>query len=332
MRLDQPGDPPGDVTDSLVRAPVRADGAADVDAIAFPDGIDSPGPARERGSAAGVGRLPGVPRSDDVADSPSGPDNGKGRAAPRMVDGGTAEGGAGAGEKAEAGAEAGVETEAVAGASPEGGQEVRVARSLDYQAKVRAVELGYAIDQAYDKLCETESGTVTPALRHIESADPTRCLAGLEHRLKGKDRLTEKVTADVEKKGRTVDQALANVKDAIRYTFIYPEADYAAGVRADCERLENAGFERFDRRNSWDQEEYKGINTRWRISGTKQMFEVQFHTQASLDAKEETHWAYEGIRAATEDAEVAQLHAYQRAVTSKVPIPPEARDIQDYRF
>ena len=208
----------------------------------------------------------------------------------------------------------------------------RVARNLEYRATVDAVFRAHAIDQGYARVKEVEEKTVTPAMRRIEAEDPDRHLAGLENRLKGKDRLTEKVSFDVEKKGRSVDEAFDNVKDAIRYTFVYDEEKYSAGVYADCERLENAGFGRFDRRNSWDADEYKGINSRWRIPGTNRMFEVQFHTQASLDAKEETHWAYERIRSAPDDAEVAQLHAYQRAVTSKVPIPPNAREIPDYRL
>lgn len=208
----------------------------------------------------------------------------------------------------------------------------RVERNLEYRGTVEAVNRGYAIDQGYGRVREIEEKTITPAMRRIEAEDPDRSLVGLENRLKGKERLTEKVTFDVEKKGRSVDEAFDNVKDAIRYTFVYDEDKYTAGVHADCERLKNAGFGCFDRRNSWDEDEYKGVNTRWRIPGTNRMFEVQFHTQSSLDAKEETHWAYERIRTSYDDAEVAQLHAYQRAVTSKVAIPPGAPEISDYRF
>jgi hypothetical protein len=209
----------------------------------------------------------------------------------------------------------------------------RTERSLEHRATVDATYRAHAIDQAYERLHEIERGTVTPAMRRIEAEDPERHLAGLDHRLKGKERLAEKVESDVQKKGHTVEQAISNVKDAIRYTFIYDEARYATGVLADCERLENAGFERFDRRNSWDHEEYKGINSRWRVPETHQPFEVQFHTHASLEAKEETHSAYERIRSVSvDDEEVALLHAYQREVTSKVPIPPGAADIPDYRL
>jgi hypothetical protein len=209
----------------------------------------------------------------------------------------------------------------------------RTERSLEHRATVEAANRTYSIDQVYERVTEIERGTVTPAMRRLEAEDPSRHLAGLENCLKGKERLAEKVKFDIRKKGRDVDQAVANVKDVIRYTFVYEEERYTASVYSDCERLENAGFGRFDRRNTWEHEEYKGINSRWRIPGTSQLFEVQFHTQASLSAKEETHPAYERIRSLPEDDEkVARLHAYQRAVTAKVPIPPGAVDIPDYRL
>jgi hypothetical protein len=213
----------------------------------------------------------------------------------------------------------------------ESGNAARAARALEHRANVDAVNRAYAIDQGYVRVQEIEEKTVTPAMRRIEAEDPDRHLAGLEHRLKGKDRLSEKITEAIEERGHTVDEAFGLVKDAIRYTFCYPDDRYTDGVIADCERLEDAGFERYDRRNSWEQAEYKGINSRWQVPGSGQIFEVQFHTQASLDAKEETHWAYERLRSLPEDdGEVRELHAYQREVTSKVPIPPGALEIPDY--
>jgi hypothetical protein len=211
-------------------------------------------------------------------------------------------------------------------------RQARLARVKENRAIVDATYRAYAIDQAYEKIREIERGTITPAMKRIEAEDPNRHLAGLEHRLKGKDRLTEKVNEAVEERGHSVESALGLVKDAIRYTFVYSEDRYTQGVHADCERLEADNFERVDLKNLWDGLEYKGINGRWRVPGTGQLFEVQFHTQASLDAKEETHGAYERLRTLPDDdAEVSQLHAYQREVTAKIPIPPDALDIPDYR-
>jgi hypothetical protein len=169
-------------------------------------------------------------------------------------------------------------------------------------------------------------------MRRIETEDPARRLAGFEHRLKGQDRLAEKVDNWVKADATlTYEAAFGLVKDAIRYTFQYADGRYADGVRADCERLKNEGFEPVDLKNSWDGTEYKGINSRWRALESGQLFEVQFHTRASCEAKEETHSAYERIRnPSTPHAEITGFRQYQRDVVAKVPVPPGARDIQNY--
>lgn len=210
-------------------------------------------------------------------------------------------------------------------------RQARIARVMEHRATVDAAYRAYAIDQAYEKVRDIERGTVTPAMERIEAEDADRRLAGLENRLKGKDRLTEKVSFDVQKKGVTVDQAVANVKDTIRYTFCYPEDAYTAGVYADCDRLASHGFELVERRNSWDKEQYKGINSRWRVPANGQLFELQFHTETSLGAKEETHWAYEKLRVGVPTpTEQRELEDYQTRITARVPIPPGAQDIPDY--
>ena len=136
--------------------------------------------------------------------------------------------------------------------------------------------------------------------------------------------------AAVDERGHTVDQAFAMVKDAIRYALL----SRRAVRRGRGRRLRPAGKRGLRARRSPEPlaaEEYKGVNSRWRVPDSGQLFEVQFHTQASLDAKEETHGAYEPIRSLPDDdAEVGKLHAYQREVTAKIPIPPGAPGIPDY--
>ena len=231
---------------------------------------------------------------------------------------------------------------AAGGADPVGSRETppssgdaatRAERSQEHEAKVEATNRAYAIDQAYERVTEIERGTVTPAMRRLEAEDPSRHLAGLENRLKGEDRLGEKVSQAMTERGRTFTEALTSVKDAIRYTLCYPHDQYTEGVYADCDRLAGSGFERVERRNSWTHEEYKGINSRWRVPDSGQLFEVQFHTQASYEAKQETHWAYEKLRdPATSKAEQEALSAYQCKVTARIPIPPGAAAIPDYRY
>lgn len=218
-----------------------------------------------------------------------------------------------------------------AGHGPETGSAVRVARALEHRANVDAVNRAYAIDQCYARVQEIEEKTVTPAMRRIEAEDPDRHLAGLENRLKGKNRLAEKVASHMLSNAElSPDQAFAKVKDAIRYTFTYSENHYAEGVRADVGRM-GERFELVDLRNSWPGEEYKGINSRWRVPENNQLFEVQFHTQASFEAKQLTHVAYEKIRdPATPKGDREKLQDFQRQVSADIPVPPNVNDIPDY--
>ncbi|MGH3171865.1 MAG: hypothetical protein ACRDN0_39145, partial [Trebonia sp.] len=91
----------------------------------------------------------------------------------------------------------------------------------EYKKAVAAEYRAYAIDKGCDRVRETEETVVTPAMRRIEAEDPGRHLVGMDFRLKGRDRLTEKVTEAMRFKGRSEQEAFTEVKDAIRYTFQY---------------------------------------------------------------------------------------------------------------
>jgi len=204
----------------------------------------------------------------------------------------------------------------------------RAAGRADLRAEAEAEYRAYAIDRGCGRVRETEQTITTPAMCRIEAQDPDRHLVGLEHRLKDRDRIEEKVSTAMSERGRTAEQAFAEIKDAIRYTLQYPGDKYSQGVRMDIQRLKDAGFEPSEFRNTWTDQEYKGINSRWRVPENGQLFEVQFHTQASFEAKQETHAAYGRLRTLPSDhEEVYELRAYQREVTAKVPIPPGAPEV-----
>jgi hypothetical protein len=201
----------------------------------------------------------------------------------------------------------------------------------EYKKAVEIEYRTYAIDKGCDRVREVEKTVTTPAMERIEAEDPTRHLVGFEHRLKGTDRLTEKVAKMMDERGYSAEEAFGRVKDAIRYTFQYRDDSYAKGVRADCQRLKDSGFEPVDLTNTWEQEQYKGINSRWRVPDSGQMFEVQFHTEASFAGKQETHGAYQKLRSPeTPKAEREELQQYQREVTARIPIPRGAVDIPNY--
>ena len=159
-------------------------------------------------------------------------------------------------------------------------------------------------------------------LRAIESQDPDRHLVGFEHRLKGRDRIKEKVYDKMDEFGFSPEEAISNVPDTIRYTFQYREAHYTQGVWADIGRLKDQGFELHRLRNAWSAEQYKGINSQWIEPDSGQRFEVQFHTHISFEAKQLTHDAYERLRTRQADKfEELVLEAFQRKVIRRRASP-----------
>jgi hypothetical protein len=171
---------------------------------------------------------------------------------------------------------------------------------------------------------------ILPAMERVEAADPDRRLAGLEHMLKGEDRLKEKAADYLRAPGTTVREALDIVPDAVRFTLIYGPERYAEGVLSDVDRLKSEGFELIKLKNLWAGEQYKGINSQWRRSETGLRFEVQFHTPESLEAKELTHEAYEGIRGSISPAERSECERFQRQANERLATPPRTDEIKDF--
>jgi hypothetical protein len=185
-------------------------------------------------------------------------------------------------------------------------------------------------------------------LRRVREAEPTISanvkateqenryngwLEGFDCRLKGEDRLKEKVAEKLEAEPRiSTAEALREVADGIRYTYCFKPENYARGYYDIKEKLESRGYEMYHSKNSWTDSEYKGINSRW-VTASGQRFEVQFHTPESFHAKHHvTHISYERIRdPATSRSELRELHAFQREVCSRIRVPDGAADIPSYR-
>jgi hypothetical protein len=176
---------------------------------------------------------------------------------------------------------------------------------------------------------------LTPGMRRVE--------VELEHgtlvpdtekfALKTPDRFKEKLAKmiSLEPDVAPADHA-AKIHDGIRYTFTFEEQFYSVGVRDAENRLAGNGYELVQRKPSWSGEEYKGINSQWRDTESRQFFEVQFHTLASWDAKQRTHDSYEKIQnPSTTPEERARLRIYQREIAASVPMPPGALEFAPYK-
>jgi hypothetical protein len=158
-------------------------------------------------------------------------------------------------------------------------------------------------------------------------------LAGFDRRIKGEDRLKEKVAeqaaAEPDKSSSAI---LRKIPDALRFTCCFEPDHYNRGYYDIRARLEDVGHEMYQSTNYWADPEYKGINTRW-VTQQGQRFEVQFHTPESFHAKEVlTHRAYERIRdPTTSRPELRELHAFQRELSAWVQVPDGAADIPNFK-
>ena len=188
------------------------------------------------------------------------------------------------------------------------------------------------IEAECDRIVEREQEKISPAMRDIESQDPNRHLVGFEHRLKGRDRIKEKVYETINELSLSPEEAVSLVPDAIRYTFQYEEARYTQGVRADIARMKEQGFTLDMLKNSWSDDQYKGINSQWIEPDTGQRFEVQFHTRISFEAKQITHDVPTNgsVRGSPISSSRWCWKPSRRRLPTEVPIPPGAAEIPDY--
>lgn len=187
------------------------------------------------------------------------------------------------------------------------------------------------VDNARDRIAISE-WVITAELREVET-DSIGGLANLNNRLKGEERLKEKV-ADALKAAPVEDAAIVTYElhDCVRYTVQYEDHNYSAGVAADVNRLRDTGYELTTFKNLWDNGSYVGINSRWRDPLSTQPFEIQFHTPTSLAAKELTHEAYERMRdPRTSAAERVELDEFQATVSRSIPTPDGAPDL-DFKY
>ena len=156
-------------------------------------------------------------------------------------------------------------------------------------------------------------------------------LEGFEHRLKGEDRLKQKIAEQMaSEEDQSAGEVLLRIPDVIRYTYCFTPENYTRGYYDIKERFEGRGYEMCYSKNYWTDPEYKGINTRW-VTPEGQRFEVQLHTPESFHAKHHvTHLAYERIRDTTSKAERRELRAFQSEVSSWIQIPDGAENIPDF--
>ncbi len=169
-----------------------------------------------------------------------------------------------------------------------------------------------------DRIAARERDKISPALRAIESQDPDRHLIGFEHRLKGRDRIAEKVHEKM-KEFELLSRGCCF--DCIRYDPLHLSVPRRSlysrrlgGYRtAEGTRLRAAQTQESPGLMTSTKASTASGSSRIPASGSK----CSFTPSISFEAKQLTHDAYERLRTGQADKlEQLVLEAFQRKVTA----------------
>ncbi|WP_157756977.1 toxin glutamine deamidase domain-containing protein [Plantactinospora sp. KBS50] len=120
---------------------------------------------------------------------------------------------------------------------------------------------------------------------------------GAEHRVKTAESLARKYLAEFEFQDVSLDSALGDVNDIVRFSLRGPEsAAYGPAVDAVLRGLEEKGYQLTDVKNFWQPgNRFFGLNCTLGSPGGR-TFELQFPTATSWAVGKQTHDAYEIVR------------------------------------
>ena len=183
----------------------------------------------------------------------------------------------------------------------------------------------FEADQLLGRARQAEPG-ITQSMHDISARLETGQLVGEEFRLKTENSLKEKLAGSIlDHPDRPLAKHLADIKDAVRYTFQTGGPSYASEVQQAARELVLGGYECVKFKNFWGGDGYQGINSFWRDQKSGQVFELQFHTRESFNAKMVTHGLYEESRLpTTEPTRRAELESMQQEIFGSVPVPKGA--------
>lgn len=147
-------------------------------------------------------------------------------------------------------------------------------------------------------------------------------MAGLDFRLKTEGSLARKIAADVQAKGMTAAEVGDSLFDVNRYTAVFPADEYASSSQAVLDDLRGSGHT-VNVKNYWNNRDnpYQGINVQV-TSPAGQRWELQFHTETSLEVKEgDLHAIYEKARVTTDEQLLRTYTAESFAASAAIPVP-----------
>ncbi|WP_246048900.1 XopAD/skwp family type III secretion system effector [Brenneria rubrifaciens] len=160
-------------------------------------------------------------------------------------------------------------------------------------------------------------------------------LAGLEHAVKSVGSLSDKLRYLMAYKSVSLQEAVAKVSDALRYSIVLPHDTFTRGCRHILAALDDAGHRLSQRINHFNQQGYafRAISTKLN-SPDGIVWEIQFHTPQTFELKEKFHDLYKKAQAvryqsSNSDQERETLRPAREAFRA-VPLPPGCDELDNW--
>lgn len=152
-------------------------------------------------------------------------------------------------------------------------------------------------------------------------------VAGLDFRLKSLASLQRKIDTEI-MAGLSKEQAIASIRDVIRYTAILDKQRFVEQYRKIQESLKRQGYSTTVVKNTWKSNSaYKGVNTFVSafIEKDNVIFELQYHTKQSFELKNgKLHELYENFRDPSVPIEKkAEILLEMQALSAKLEEPKD---------
>ncbi|MCV3211840.1 type III effector protein [Mesorhizobium sp. YC-39] len=199
--------------------------------------------------------------------------------------------------------------------------------------KTPRAEVSRAAGALFDRARQMDR-EITPMLQQVVSAFGGD-LAGLEHRQKSKGSLHKKLDSLMAAKNKNLEEAVADVNDALRYSVVLPPQNFTEGCRRILAMLDQQGHARTKLTNHFTKSEaFSAVSVTLR-NPAGAPWETQFHTAETFALKERYHDVYKSAQdMRLKGASAEQLRALTREAWLAfrgIPMPPGCDEIEDWQ-
>ncbi len=186
-----------------------------------------------------------------------------------------------------------------------------------------------------NELAKSKEPKITNDVREAVESSGAK-MYGIEHKLKTKESIKRKIDTDSEEKMISLYEAASSIKDAVRYTSLTDDDNFTKSYNSVKKSLEDKGYKETRCKNYFDlyrqgKVKHKSVQSVFQ-DPDGYLFEIQFHTPSSQDAKNKKIPIYEERRKpGLSKEQQMRLEVQMDALAKQVSIPKDVYKIKTHK-